>query len=108
MAAFTYEPVFQIEHDETPYRSLGSDGVSAVEFHGRTLLKVEPQALKQLAKQAFIDIAFYFRPNHLRQLRDELDDPEASDNDRFVLYTQLQNAVVSSAGKLPMCQDTGT
>jgi fumarate hydratase class I len=41
-------------------------------------------------------------------LRDELDDPEASDNDRFVIYTHLQNAVVAAAGNLPSCQDTGT
>jgi fumarate hydratase class I len=108
MTAFAYEPIFQIEDDQTPYRLLGNDGVSTIDLNGRSLLKVEPHALRELAKQAFIDIAFYFRPGHLKQLRDELLDPQASDNDRFVLYTQLQNAVVSSAGKLPMCQDTGT
>src|SRR5690606_10280350 len=54
------------------------------------------------------DVSFYFRKAHLQQLREELDDPEASDNDRFVLYTQIQNAVVSANGLLPSCQDTGT
>src|SRR5690606_16314724 len=39
---------------------------------------------------------------------DELNDPEASDNDKFVLYTHLQNAVVAAGGQLPSCQDTGT
>src|SRR5206468_7467790 len=52
--------------------------------------------------------SFYLRPSHLRQLAEELADPEASDNDRFVLYTHLQNAVVAAAGRLPTCQDTGT
>ena len=37
-----------------------------------------------------------------------MDDPEASDNDRFVLYTLLQNACVAAGGQLPSCQDTGT
>ncbi|RYZ58802.1 MAG: fumarate hydratase, partial [Proteobacteria bacterium] len=37
-----------------------------------------------------------------------LEDPEASDNDRFVAHTLLQNAVIAAEGKLPSCQDTGT
>ena len=45
---------------------------------------------------------------HLKRLREELEDPEASDNDRFVIYTHLQNAVTAAAGLLPTCQDTGT
>jgi len=43
-----------------------------------------------------------------QKLGDEVNDPEASDNDRFVIYTHLQNAVVCAAGQLPSCQDTGT
>jgi fumarate hydratase class I len=105
---FTYEPTFQYGEDSTPYRLLTKDGVSTVDVGGRTLLKVSPEALHLLARQAFHDVSFYLRPGHLAQLRDELLDPEASDNDRFVLYTHLQNAVVASAGMLPTCQDTGT
>jgi fumarate hydratase class I len=108
MPGFTYEPVFQLGKDDTQYRSLGHDGVSTIEINGHRFLKVEPQALKRLAKQAFIDISFYLRPRHLKQLSDELNDPAASDNDRFVLYTHLQNAVVAAHGELPGCQDTGT
>jgi fumarate hydratase, class I len=37
-----------------------------------------------------------------------LEDPEASDNDRFVAETLLKNAVIAAEGKLPSCQDTGT
>ncbi|HYO09853.1 MAG TPA: FumA C-terminus/TtdB family hydratase beta subunit [Tepidisphaeraceae bacterium] len=108
MSAFTYEPTFQLKHDETTYRKLTGDFVSTVEIEGRTLLRVQPEALKLLAKQAFIDISFYLRPAHLRQLAAELKDPEASDNDRFVIYTHLQNAITAAAGELPTCQDTGT
>lgn len=108
MPTFTYEPLFQLGPDTTPYRSLGAGGVSTVEVGGRSYLKVEPAAMAELARQAFVDLSFFFRPGHLAQLRRELDDPEASDNDRFVIYTHLQNAVVAAAGQLPTCQDTGT
>jgi len=105
---FTYESTFQLGHDATPYRKLTGDFVSTIDAGGHTLLKVEPQALKVLAKQAFTDVSFYLRPAHLDQLRCELSDPEASDNDRFVIYTHLQNAVTAAVGELPTCQDTGT
>jgi fumarate hydratase class I len=108
MSPFTYEPTFQYGTDETQYRSIGTEGVSTLSIDGRTYLKVAPEALRKLARQAFIDVSFYLRTHHLRQLRQELSDPEASDNDRFVIYTHLQNAVVAAAGQLPSCQDTGT
>jgi fumarate hydratase class I len=108
MPGFTYEPVFQLGHDDTEYRLLSKDGVSQIDVGGRKMLKVEPAALKQLAKQAFVDISFFLRPKHLQQLAQELNDPQASDNDRFVIYTHLQNAVVAAAAELPGCQDTGT
>ena len=107
-APFAYEPTIQLGHDDTQYRLLTREGVSTVDAGGRTLVKVEPAALALLAKEAFADVSFYFRAAHLAQLRAELDDPEASDNDRFVLYTMIQNAVVAAGGKLPSCQDTGT
>jgi fumarate hydratase class I len=108
MPTFTYEPILQIGGDDTQYRLLSRDGVSQIDLGGKAFLKVEPAALKQLARQAFIDISFYLRPKHLQQLAQELGDPEASDNDKFVIYTHIQNAVVSAAGELPGCQDTGT
>ena len=41
-------------------------------------------------------------------MRNILDDPDASDNDRFVALDLLKNANIASGGILPMCQDTGT
>jgi fumarate hydratase class I len=110
MPDFTYEPVFQLDHDkeDTSYRLISKEGVSQIDLHGQKLLKVEAQVLKKLAKQAFIDVSFYLRPKHLEQLAEELNDPGASDNDKFVIYTHIQNAVVAAAGQLPTCQDTGT
>jgi fumarate hydratase, class I len=105
---FQYEPMFQLGEDATEYRLVTREGIREVEFEGQRFLKVDRSVLKQLAKEALSEINFYFRKKHLAKLRAELDDPEASDNDRFVIYTHLQNAVVSAAGLLPSCQDTGT
>jgi len=108
MPTFTYEPPFQLGQDSTEYRLIASDGIRTVTLDGRSYLKVDPSALSALARQAFIDVSFFLRPKHLKQLAEELADPEASDNDRFVLYTHLQNAIVAAGGQLPTCQDTGT
>ncbi len=105
---FSYEPTIQLGHDDTQYRLLTREFVSTVELAERTYLQVAPAGLTLLASTAFSDISFYLRPAHLKRLREELADPEASDNDRFVIYTHLQNAVTASAGLLPTCQDTGT
>jgi fumarate hydratase, class I len=79
-----------------------------VELDGEQFLRVAPEALTALAAEAMHDIAHYLRPGHLQQLRNILDDPEASANDRFVATDLLKNANVSAGGILPMCQDTGT
>ncbi|MGV3760321.1 MAG: fumarate hydratase [Actinomycetota bacterium] len=94
--------------DATPYRQLTTEGVSTVEAAGRTFLQVEPEALRLLTSTAFRDIAHWLRPGHLQQLRNILDDPEASANDRFVALDLLKNANIAAGGVLPMCQDTGT
>jgi len=94
--------------DDTPYRLLTTEGVSTVEAAGRRFLQVEPEALALLARTAFRDIAHLLRPGHLQQLRNILDDPEASANDRFVALDLLKNANIAAGGVLPMCQDTGT
>jgi fumarate hydratase class I len=90
------------------WRKLPIDGVSTIEVEGRTVLRVAPRALSELAFQAFKDVSHLLRPSHLRQLRAILDDPEASENDRFVARDLLKNAAISAGGALPMCQDTGT
>ncbi|MTI16964.1 fumarate hydratase [Rhodobacteraceae bacterium RKSG542] len=106
--AYKHTSLFPLGTDETPYRKLTSDYVSEVEFDGTTVLKVEQEGLRLLAEEAFKDINHYLRTSHLEQLRKILDDPEATDNDRFVAFDLLKNANISAAGVLPMCQDTGT
>ncbi len=107
-ADFKFSPMFPTEPLETPWRRLDGDWVQTVEFEGRPMLKVAPEALTRLAKEAMRDCSHLLRPGHLQQLRDILDDPEASENDRFVALDLLENANISSGGVLPMCQDTGT
>ena len=109
MAEFAYEDLLPVGSDETPYRLLTTEGVRTVEGPGgRTFLEVEAEALRLLTETAMHDIAHYLRPAHLQQLRNILDDPEASNNDKFVALDLLKNANIAAGGVLPMCQDTGT
>lgn len=105
-AAFT--ELLPLGPDTTPYRKLTDEGVSTVETPLGTFLHVEPAAITRLTAEAMFDIAHFLRPGHLQQLRNILDDPEASGNDRFVATDLLKNAAISAGGVLPMCQDTGT
>ena len=109
MAEFLYEDMLPIGADETPYRLVTKEGIETVEGpDGRQFLKIAPEVFEQLAEVAMHDIAHYLRPAHLAQLRKIMDDPEASDNDKFVALDLLKNANIAAGGILPMCQDTGT
>ncbi len=109
MPDFAYEDLLPIGEDNTPYRKLTDEGVRVVEGPGgRSFLEVDPEALALLSETAMHDIAHYLRPAHLAQLQKILDDPEASNNDKFVALDLLKNANIAAAGVLPMCQDTGT
>ncbi len=108
MAEFIYEKPFQTEKDTTKYRLLTKDFVKVFVADGRKILKVDPRGLELLAETAVSDLSFFFRTSHLKQLAAILDDPEATDNDRFVAYMMLHNSVISARGDLPWCQDTGT
>ncbi len=108
MPEFHYQPLFELGADTTPYRKLGSDGVSTFGVNGREMLKVGLAVLRMLSRVAFDDLAHLLRPGHLAQLRKILDDPEASANDRFVALELLRNANIAAGRVLPGCQDTGT
>ncbi|HVD74171.1 MAG TPA: fumarate hydratase [Xanthobacteraceae bacterium] len=105
---YKHTPLFPLGQDRTRYRKLSADGVRVESVGGRELVVVEREALRALAEAAFGDINHLLRPGHLKQLRTILDDPQASDNDRFVAYDFLKNANIAAGGVLPMCQDTGT
>ena len=105
---FVYQDPFPLGPDTTGYRLLSREGISTSQFEGREILKVAPEALSYLARQAFHDTSFFLRTDHLKQVAAILDDPEASANDRYVALTLLKNAEIAAEGILPMCQDTGT
>jgi fumarate hydratase class I len=107
-AEFAYTELLPLAGDETPYRLVTTQGVSTFETPEGTFVKVDTAAITRLTAEAMHDIAHYLRPGHLQQLRNILDDPEASGNDRFVALDLLKNAAIAAGGVLPMCQDTGT
>ncbi len=107
-AGFLYAPMFPLGPDQTPWKKLAIDGVRTMTVEGKTVLRIAPDALSELAVRAFHDVSHLLRPAHLASLRAILDDPEASGNDRFVALDLLKNANIAAGGILPMCQDTGT
>ncbi|NOR76649.1 MAG: fumarate hydratase [Draconibacterium sp.] len=108
MAEFKYQKPYPILKDDTDYRLITKEFISTIEVDGRKLLKIDPLGLELIAKEAFSDVSFYLRSAHLEKLVKILEDPEATDNDRFVAHTMLMNQAVSAEGELPTCQDTGT
>ncbi len=108
MPEFEYQPLLPTGPDATPYRLLTTGGVDTFEAGGNTFLRVDPEILTLVAREAMRDIAHLLRPGHLGQLRAILDDPQASANDRFVALDLLENAAIAAGGVLPGCQDTGT
>ncbi len=105
---FKYAPMFQLGPDKTEYRLLTKEGVSVGEFEGKEILKVTPEALARLAQEAFHDVEFKLRREHNLQVAAILNDPEASENDKYVALQFLRNAETAVKGVLPFCQDTGT
>jgi fumarate hydratase class I len=100
--------LFPLGPDTTPWKKLTDKHVSVEEFRGQEILTVDVDGLRLLAEAAFGDINHLLRPGHLKQLAAILDDPEATENDRFVAFDLLKNANIAAGGVLPMCQDTGT
>jgi len=106
--AALFAEMFPLSGDDTEYTKISSDFVGTGTFNGQTITTVEPQALSLITKEAFRQISHLLRPAHLKQVASILDDPEASDNDKFVALDLLKNATIAADGVFPMCQDTGT
>jgi fumarate hydratase class I len=109
---YKHSPLFPLGKDDTPYRKIAMDGadlgVRVERVLGEDVLVVPREALRALSEAAFNDINHLLRPAHLASLKAIVEDPEASNNDKFVAYEFLKNANISAGGVLPMCQDTGT
>jgi fumarate hydratase, class I len=105
---YKHTPLFPLGKDDTPYRKIAADGVRVERVLGEDVVVVPREALRALSEAAFNDINHLLRPAHLASLKSIVEDPEASNNDKFVAYEFLKNANISAGGVLPMCQDTGT
>ena len=57
MSDFQFQDMLPLGKDETPYRLVTKDHVSTIEAAGKTFLKVEPEGLTLLAREAMRDIA---------------------------------------------------
>jgi fumarate hydratase class I len=108
MTDFQFTEMLPLAQDSTRYRLLTQDYVSNFKAGHLSLLKLEPEALTLLTREAMRDISHLLRPTHLAQLRSILNDSEASANDRFVAIELLKNANIAAGYILPSCQDTGT
>ncbi len=108
MTSFHYQEMLPITTDSTAYRLISDAFVEPARFDGADIVKIAPEGLTLLARQAFADIAHLLRPAHLKQVAAILDDAQASENDRLVATEMLRNAIISAEGEFPMCQDTGT
>lgn len=106
--AFFYQDPYPLGHDDTEYYKLSGEHVSLSQFEGKPILKVSPEALSLITKVALHDASFMLRTSHIKQMAAILNDPEASENDKYVALTMLRNAEISAKGLLPFCQDTGT
>jgi len=105
---FKFQDPFPIGKDETEYYLLTKDYISTSQFEGKEILKVDSEGLTLLAKTAMHDCNFMLRTEHIKQMAEILNDPNASKNDKFISLVMLRNAEISAKGVLPFCQDTGT
>ena len=108
MPPFQYTPLFPLTKDDTPYKLLTKDHVSPETMGQKEILKVSDEAIRLLTDQAFQEVMHLLRPGHLQSLANIVADQEASDNDRYVATTLLENAIIAAEGVFPGCQDTGT
>lgn len=70
--------------------------------------RVSAQTLTDLAQTAFSRLSFTFTRKHLDHLVSIVTGQESGEEDRLIASYMLDNAIISSKGSLPLCQDTGT
>ena len=108
MSEFNYEKLFQYGEDKTNYRQLDIGPIKKTKINGKNILHISSDIIENLSKIAFYEISHFLRENHLKQIAKIFEDPDASENDKYVALTLLKNANTAAGGVLPMCQDTGT
>ena len=64
-SGFLYSPMFPLGPDRTVWKRLPIEGVRTATCDGQTVLRIAPDALSELAFQAFRDVSHLLRPGHL-------------------------------------------
>jgi len=105
---FEFKKIIDYKKPNVKYRLITDKYVKTIKCGNNKFLKIDPHALTIIAREAFRDIEFLYRTNHLKQTAAILEDSNASDNDKYVAYLFLENAIISKNFELPLCQDTGT
>ncbi len=108
MSDFVFQEMFPLGDDATEYRLLTQEHISQGMYNDIPMLHVAPEGLIHLTETAFKDVSHLYRTSHLELLKEIIDDPDSSANDRYVALELMKNAVISAEGEFPMCQDTGT
>ncbi|MFO7558858.1 MAG: fumarate hydratase [Desulfobacterales bacterium] len=108
MPEFRYQEMFPVHEDQTRYRLLSDSYLVKTSFEEESVIKVFPEGLTELAETAFREVSHLLRTSHMEQLKKIIDDPESSENDRYVALEMIKNAVIAADYVFPMCQDTGT
>ena len=108
MTGYDHHNMFPLGSDETIYRKLDiNGGMDTTSINGTEILVIDPTVIVELSAEAFKDINHLLRPAHLAQLKKILEDPEASNNDRFVALDLLKNANIAAGGVLPIMGKKG-
>ena len=84
MPDFKYTEILPLGEDQTTYRKISDSGFKLEKIGNYEFLSIDEDAIKKLTFEAMHDCQHYLRTAHLKQLRKILDDPEASNNDKFV------------------------
>jgi fumarate hydratase class I len=98
---FSFEEMFQLGEDTTEYRLLTEEYISTGSFEGKHIIKVKREGLTLLAEEAFRDVSHLLRKTHLEQTAQIMNDPEASDNDKYVALELIKNAAISAEAYSP-------
>ncbi len=99
---YRHTPLFPLGKETTTYRKIASDGVGVDTVFGKEVLVGSHEAMRAFSEAAFTDINHLLRPQHLASLEHIDEDPEASDNDKFVAFDFLKTATIAAGGVLPM------
>lgn len=98
---FIWQEPFLQNKDGTEYTLISDQHITVTELDGEEVIKIAPEALTLLARQAFYEASFFLRSAHLQQVASILNDPHASSNDKYVALQLLRNAEVSAKGYYP-------